>query len=117
MADEGAPRRPSWLTIGVLAGAASVGVYVFAIGSQIGGMRHQLESHDLRLDALETHGSGPVQATAAKVEAVVTRADRILTEVLLMQQRVSDLQAVQGRQGAILDRLQGDAAGRPKPPP
>jgi hypothetical protein len=107
----------NWLTLSVLGTAAGIGVYVFTIGSQIGAMRHQLDTHDIRIDALETRGSGPVQATAEKVNGLTSRADRILTELLSMQQRVADLQATQQMQGAVLNRLQQDvAAGRTNPP-
>jgi hypothetical protein len=102
--------RPSWLTIGVIGAAASIAVYVFVIGSEIGTMRQQTANHDFRITALETHGSGPVQTAAAKVDAVIARADRILTEMLAMQQRMADLQATQQSQGVMLQRLQEDVA-------
>jgi hypothetical protein len=112
--EEQPPKRPSWLTIGVLGAAVSVGVYVFVIGSEIGTMRQQTSGHELRITALETHGSGPVQTAAAKVEALTNRADRILTELLAMQQRIADLQATQQSQGVVLNRLQEDVAKQVK---
>jgi hypothetical protein len=108
--EEQPPKRPSWLTIGVLATAASVGVYVFTIGSDLGTMKHKLESHDLRLDAMETRGSGPVQATAEKVNGLTARADKILDGLLTLQQRMADLQSTQQSQGVMLQRLQEDVA-------
>jgi hypothetical protein len=103
-------KRPSWLTIGVIGAVASVGVYVFTFGSQIGAMRHQIETHDIRLDALETRGSGPVQATAEKVAGLTARADKILDGLLMLQQKMADLQATQQSQGVVLQRLQEDVS-------
>jgi hypothetical protein len=114
MADE-PPKEPkarNWLTMSVLGAAAGVAVYVFTIGSEIGAMRHKLDTHDIRIDALETRGSGPVQATAEKVNGLTSRADRILTELLAMQQRIADLQATQQSQGVVLERMQRDMAPR-----
>jgi hypothetical protein len=110
--DEQPPRRPNWLTLGVLGAAASVAAYVFAIGNDLGTMRQQTANQEMRISALEVHGSGPVQTAAAKVEALTARADRILTELLAMQQRVAELQAGQQRQGVLLDRLQSDLGKR-----
>ena len=117
MADEPpkSTARPSWLTIGVLGAAASIAVYVFVIGAEIGTMKQKVASNELRITALEVHGSGPVQATAEKVNAVTQRADRILTEVLLMQKLVSDLAANQQAQGVVLNRLQEDVAKERRP--
>jgi hypothetical protein len=114
MAEE-APKRPSWLTIGVLGGAVSVGIYVFIIGAEIGTMRQQSVNHELRIVALETHGSGPVQSNAAKVDSVIARADRILEGLLQMQQKMADLSAVQQTQGVLLARLQQDLAKEKNP--
>jgi hypothetical protein len=105
---EDPPKRPSWLTIGVLGAAVSVGLYVFIIGAEIGTMRQQAVSHELRIAALETHGSGPVQTANAKVDAVIARADRILEGLLQMQQKMADLSATQQTQGVLLTRLQQD---------
>jgi hypothetical protein len=77
-------------------------------------MRQQTANHDFRITALETHGSGPVQTAAAKVEALTGRADRILTELLAMQQRISELQATQQSQGVMLQRLQEDLTKPPR---
>jgi Tfp pilus assembly protein PilN len=109
MADE-PPKRPTWLTLSVAGAAASIVIYVFLIGSEIGTMRQQTANQEIRIVALETHGSGPVQSNAAKVDAVIARADRILTELLAMQQRFADLQATQQSQGVMLQRLQEDVA-------
>jgi len=119
MADEGPSKRPRWLTISALGAVAGVGLYVFTIGSEIGAMRHKVDTLDIRIDALETRGSGPVQSTAARVDSLTARADRILTELLAMQQRLADLAAAQQSQGVVLNRLQQDLAARPaqdKPP-
>jgi hypothetical protein len=105
---ESKPRN--WLTLGALGTAAGIALYVFTIGNEIGTMRQQTAAHELRLNALEEHGSGPVQTNAAKVEALNDRVNRILTEGLLMQQRIAD-------QGAIIARLQQDIAARRPPPP
>jgi hypothetical protein len=110
MADEEPPRRPNWLTISVLGTAAGIAVYVFTIGNEIGTMRQQTLSQELRINALEEHGSGPVQTNAAKVEALADRVNRILTEGLAMQQRIAD-------QGAEIARLQQDMAAIRRPPP
>jgi|SRR5580765_1351127 len=111
-------RPRNWLTLSVLGTAAGIGVYVFTIGSQIGAMRHQLDNNDIRITALETHGSGPVQTAAAKVDAVIARADRILTELLAMQQRIADIQATQQAQAGAIARLQQDmTTRRPLPDP
>jgi hypothetical protein len=107
MADE-PPKRLNWITLSVAGAAVSVGLYVFTIGSEIGTMRQQSISHDLRITALETHGSGPVQTANAKVDAVISRADRILEGLLQMQQKMADLQATQQTQGVLLARLQQD---------
>jgi hypothetical protein len=109
------PKRPSWLTIGVLGAAVSVGLYVFIIGAEIGTMRQQAVTHELRLTALETHGSGPVQTANAKVDAVIARADRILEGLLQMQQKMADLSATQQTQGVLLTRLQQDLAKEKNP--
>jgi hypothetical protein len=114
MADE-PTKRPSWLTISVLGAIGGVGVYVFTFGSQIGAMRHQIETHDIRLDALETRGSGPVQATAEKVAGLTARADKILDGLLTLQQKMADLQATQQSQGVVLQRLQEDVAKQARP--
>lgn len=114
MADDPPSRRPRWLTIGVVGGAASIALYVFLIGSEIGTMRQQGANHELRIVALETHGSGPVQSNAAKVDAVIARADRILEGLLTMQQKMADLQATQQMQGVVLNRLQEDVAKQAK---
>lgn len=99
-----------------MAGAAlSIALYVFLIGSEIGTMRQQGTNHELRIVALETHGSGPVQTAAAKVDAVTQRADRILEGLLTLQTKMSDLQATQQTQGVILQRLQEDVAKQTKP--
>jgi hypothetical protein len=108
MMDEEKPKRPTWLTLSVLGVVASVGLYVFVIGAEIGTMRQQMVSNEFRITALETHGSGPVQTAAAKVEALTNRADRILEGLLTLQQKMSDLQATQQTQGVILNRLQED---------
>jgi len=102
-------RRPKWLTIGVIGGAASIAAYVFTIGNDIGTMRQQTANQELRINALEEHGSGPVQTNAAKVEAVADRVDRLLTGYLALQQRVADLQAT-------VARLQQDIDAH-RPPP
>ena len=107
-APEDKHKRPSWVTLSVAGVIISVGLYVFTIGNEIGTMRQQGVSHELRIVALETHGSGPVQTAAAKVEAVTARADRILEGLLTLQQKMSDLQATQQSQGVILHRLQQD---------
>jgi len=107
--------RPSWLTIGVLGAALSVAVYVFVIGSEIGTMRQQTTGHELRITALETHGSGPVQSAAAKVDAVTARADRILTELLAMQKQIAELQSGQQSNALVLQRLQEDVAKERRP--
>ena len=114
MADEPPkePKQRNWLTMSVLGAAAGVAVYVFTIGSEIGAMRHKIDTHDIRIDALETRGSGPVQATAEKVNGLTSRADRILTELLAMQQRIADLQATQQSQSVVLERMQRDMAPR-----
>jgi hypothetical protein len=117
MVEEPAPRRPNWLTIGVLGGAASIVAYVFTIGNDIGTMRQQTANQEMRINALEEHGSGPVQTNAAKVEAVADRADRLLTELLAMQQRIADLNATQRAQGVVLNRLQQDMATLRPPSP
>jgi len=101
-------RRPTWLTIGAAGAALSAVLYVFTIGNEIGTMRQQTLNQELRINALEEHGSGPVQTNAAKVEAVADRVDRLLTGYLALQQRVADLQAA-------VARLQQDADAR-KPP-
>jgi hypothetical protein len=101
-------KRPNWLTFSVVGVLASVAIYVYTIGAEIGSMKQQTANQEFRINALETHGSGPVQANAAKVDAVIQRSDRILTELLNMQQRISDITATQQRQGAVLDRLQQD---------
>jgi len=106
--EEQAPKRPSWLTIGVLGAAASIAIYVFIIGAEIGTMRQQTANQELRITALETHGSGPVQANAEKLAGLTARAERMLTELLAMQQRIADLQATQQSQGVMLGRLQED---------
>jgi len=106
--------RPNWITLSVLGVAASIGLYVFTIGSELGAMRQKLDTDEFRITALEQHGSGPVQTAAARVEAVAQRADRILTELLLMQQRISELAATQQTQGVILNRMQQDMQGRDK---
>ena len=108
--EQDAHKRPSWLTLGVLGAAGAVGVYVFVIGAEIGTMKQKVAANELRITALETHGSGPVQTTAAKVEGLTSRADRILEGLLGMQQRMADLQATQQSQGVILQRLQEDVA-------
>jgi hypothetical protein len=112
--EEQPPKRPSWLTLSVLGAAAAVGVYVFVIGSEIGTMRQQILSQELRITALETHGSGPVQTTAARVESMNARQERQLTELLAMQQRIADLQAAQQSQGVTLQHLQEDMAKQAK---
>jgi hypothetical protein len=104
------PKRPSWLTLTVAGAALSVVLYVFTIGSEIGTMRQQTANQEIRIVALETHGSGPVQTAAARVEALTARADRILTELLNMQQKISDLAATQQGQTVMLNRLQEDVA-------
>jgi hypothetical protein len=111
----GKTSRPSWLTLSVIGAAVSVGLYVFVIGSEIGQMRQQGVSHELRIAALESHGSGPVQSTAAKLETLTSRTDRILTELLSMQQKISDLSATQQGQGIMLTRLQQDLAKEKNP--
>jgi len=108
--EQDAHKRPSWLTLGVLGAAGAVGVYVFVIGAEIGTMKQKVAANELRIGALETHGSGPVQTTAARVEGLTSRADRILEGLLGMQQRMADLQATQQSQGVILQRLQEDVA-------
>ena len=102
----------NWLTLSVLGAASGVALYVFTIGNEIGGMRQKLDNNELRITALETHGSGPVQTAAAKVDAVIARADRILTELLAMQQRIADIQATQQAQAVTIARLQQDMAAR-----
>jgi hypothetical protein len=91
-----------------------VGVYVYTIGSEIGAMRQQTANQEFRINALEEHGSGPVQANAAKVEALTARADRILTELLNMQQRMSEVIANQQSNNVVLQRLQQDFNDRNK---
>lgn len=108
------PKRPTWLTISVAGAALSVVGYVFLVGSEIGTMRQQASNHEIRIVALETHGSGPVQSNAAKVDAVIARADRILEGLLTMQQKMADLQATQQTQGVVLQRLQEDVAKQAK---
>jgi hypothetical protein len=110
MADESPPPRSKWLTLGVAGAAVSVVAYVFVIGSEIGTMRTQSANHDFRITALETHGSGPVQTAAAKVDAVTARADRILTELLAMQKQIAELQAGQQSNALVLQRLQEDVS-------
>jgi hypothetical protein len=107
--------RPSWLTLSVIGVAVSIGLYVFVIGSEIGTMRQQAVGHELRIAALETHGSGPVQSANAKVDAVIARADRILEGLLQMQQKMADLSATQQTQGVLLARLQQDLAKEKNP--
>ena len=114
--DDRKPGRPSWLTLSVLGAVASIGLYLFTIGRELGSMRQQTANHEFRINALETHGSGPVQTNVARVEALTARADRILTELLAMQQRISDLVAAQQRQGAILDHLKQDLAPQSRMP-
>ena len=112
-------RPRNWLTLGVLGAAGGVAVYVFTIGSEIGTMKQQTASQEIRITALETHGSGPVQTANAKVDAVIARADRILTELLNMQQRIADIQATQQAQAVAIARLQQDMTTRrqlPDPP-
>jgi hypothetical protein len=109
----------NWLTLSVLGAAGGIALYVFTIGNEIGGMRQKLDNNELRITALETHGSGPVQTAAAKVDAVIARADRILTELLAMQQRIADIQATQQAQAGAIARLQQDMTTRrqlPDPP-
>jgi hypothetical protein len=108
--EEQPPKRPSWITLGVAGAALSIALYVFLIGSEIGTMRQQGANHEIRIVALETHGSGPVQTTAAKVEGLTSRADRILEGLLTLQQQMGDLKATQQTQGVILNRLQEDVA-------
>jgi hypothetical protein len=107
MADE-PPKRPSWITLSVVGAVVSIGIYVFTIGSEIGSMKQQTANQEIRISALETHGSGPVQSNAAKVDSVIARADRILEGLLQMQQKMADLSAVQQTQGVLLARLQQD---------
>src|SRR4249920_3340751 len=114
MADE-PPKRLNWITLSVAGAAVSVALYVFTIGSEIGTMRQQNLGHELRITALETHGSGPVQTANAKVDAVITRADRILEGLLQMQQKMADLSATQQTQGVLLARLQQDLAKEKNP--
>jgi hypothetical protein len=108
MGSEEPPKRLNWITLSVAGAIISVGLYVFTIGSEIGTMRQQTANQELRIAALEQHGSGPVQANAAKVDAVASRADRILTELLNMQVRMSEVMATQQSQGVMLARLQQD---------
>jgi peptidoglycan hydrolase CwlO-like protein len=116
MADEQPPpKRPTWLTLSVAGAAVSVIIYVFVIGSEIGTMRQQTTGHELRITALETHGSGPVQSAAAKVDAVTARADRILTELLAMQKQIAELQSGQQSNALVLQRLQEDVAKERRP--
>jgi hypothetical protein len=110
------PWRPNWLTISAAGVVVSVGLYVYTIGSEIGAMRQMTANQEFRITALEQHGSGPVQANAAKVDAVIQRSDRILTELLNMQQRISDLTSTQQRQGAVLDRVQQDLSAQSRAP-
>jgi cell division protein FtsL len=113
--DEG-KHRPNWLTLSVVGVLASVAIYVYTIGAEIGSMKQQVSNQEFRISALETHGSGPVQANAAKVDAVGARADRILTELLSMQQRLTELAITQQRHGTVLDHLQQELNAQSRKP-
>jgi hypothetical protein len=102
----------TWLTFGLPASVAailiSLVVYAINIGHDIGAMRQQESLTNQRLDALEQRGSGPVQQSAERMLQLQGRVDRILTEVLDMQKRFSDVTAQQARQDQILDQLRHD---------
>ena len=111
-------RQLTWLTLGLPAGVAaillSLVVYAVGIGHDIGSIRQQQELNAQRLDALEQRGSGPVQQSAERVAQIQARVDRILTELLDTQKRLSDVQAQQAREGEMLGQLR-EMAQRAKP--
>ncbi len=100
--------RPTWLTFGLSASAAavliSIVVYAVSVGHDIGAMRQQVALNGMRIDALEQKGSGPVQQSAERLAQVQARVDRILTELLSMQQHISELATQQARQGTLLEQ-------------
>jgi cell division protein FtsL len=116
MVEEPPSKRPNWLTLSVVGVLASVAIYVYTIGAEIGSMKQQVSNQEFRISALETHGSGPVQANAAKVDALNDRADRILTALLDMQKQISELAATQQSQGVVLNRLQQDLNAQSRAP-
>jgi hypothetical protein len=68
-------------------------------------MRADIRLNAARVDKLEQQGSGPVQQSAERVSQIQSRVDRILSELLDMQKRVSDIATAQARDGEKLEQL------------
>jgi hypothetical protein len=101
-----ATHRSPWLTwIPLVVGALSIITYAVVIALEVGSMRGQINLTTARVEALEQRGSGPVQQSAERVAQIQARVDRILTELLDMQRRISDIASTQARDGQKLEHL------------
>ena len=105
--EDDAPAHRSWLTfwLPVVLGVLAVLAYVVVVSLEIGSMRADIRLNAARVDKLEQLGSGPVQQSAERVSQIQSRVDRILSELLDMQKRVSDIATAQARDGEKLEQL------------
>jgi hypothetical protein len=109
MDGHGGTNKSPWLTwLPLILGALSLVTYAVIIALEIGTMRGQITLAAGRIQALEERGSGPVQQSAERVAQIQTRVDRILTELLDMQKRLSDIAASQARDEEKMNRLSDD---------
>lgn len=111
--DEAPPTRHAWTAwLPTIVGGLAIISYAVVIALEVGTMRGDIRLAASRIDKLEQQGSGPVQQSAERVTQIQTRVDRILTELLDMQKRISDIASAQARQGERLEHLKEDRDGR-----
>ena len=111
--DETPPTRHAWTAwLPTIVGGLAIISYAVVIALEVGTMRGDIRLAASRIDKLEQQGSGPVQQSAERVTQIQTRVDRILSELLDMQKRVSDIAVIQARESERVERLRGDKDGR-----
>ena len=111
--DESPSTHRAWTAwLPTIVGGLAIISYAVVVALEVGTMRGDIRLNTSRIDKLEQQGSGPVQQSAERVTQIQTRVDRILTELLDMQKRISDIASAQARQGERLEHLKEDRDGR-----